>query len=517
MFSVGGGNLEKNISPNLVTALQYAQAVGAKILGVVGRDGGYTAKVADACVLVPTVNPRHITPHTEAFQAVVWHLLVSHPELKASADEMGIGDGVTAVRAVFLDRDGVLNRAIVRDGKPYPPASLAETGNPAGRAARRWQRLKHGRVPADRGHQPARCRARNADAAKTVEEINARICATRCRSTNSWSAITTTRTAATAASRSPGCCWRRRDASASICAQLHGRRPLARYRGRTARRLPDRIHRSRLSTKRSPETSDRLCRSLAGSKRRNCIREGDANMTSVQDLKVKIFADGADKAGMLEMYANPFIKGFTTNPTLMRKAGITDYRAFCPTTSCSSSPTGRFPSRSSPTISTKWSARRGRSPAGARTSTSRFRSPTRGAKPRYDLVRDGSRTRGQAQRDRDDDARPGARRGRRARPAARRPTSRFSPAASPTPAATRSRSWPRRSRLLHVAPATELIWASPRELLNIFQADAIGCHIITVTNDILKKLKLVGNDLDDYSLDTVKMFYDDARSAGFKL
>ena len=83
-FSVGGGNLEKNISPNLVEAVQYAKTVGAKVMGVIGRDGGYTAQVADACVIVPTVNPDNITPHSEAFQAVVWHLLVSHPKLKAN-------------------------------------------------------------------------------------------------------------------------------------------------------------------------------------------------------------------------------------------------------------------------------------------------------------------------------------------------------------------------------------------------------------------------------------------------
>jgi len=84
VFSVGGGNLEKNISPNLVAALQYGRGVGAQIVGIVGRDGGYTAQVADACIIVPTVNPQTITPHTEAFQAVVWHLLVSHPALKAA-------------------------------------------------------------------------------------------------------------------------------------------------------------------------------------------------------------------------------------------------------------------------------------------------------------------------------------------------------------------------------------------------------------------------------------------------
>jgi len=84
IFSVGGGNLEKNISPNLVEAIKLAKSVGAKVTGVVGRDGGYTAKAADACVIVPTVNPETITPHSEAFQAVVWHLLVSHPKLKAN-------------------------------------------------------------------------------------------------------------------------------------------------------------------------------------------------------------------------------------------------------------------------------------------------------------------------------------------------------------------------------------------------------------------------------------------------
>ena len=82
IFSVGGGNLEKNVSPNLVSAIQLAQQVGASVVGVVGRDGGYTAKAATACVIVPTVNPEHVTPHSEAFQAVVWHLFVSHPKLK---------------------------------------------------------------------------------------------------------------------------------------------------------------------------------------------------------------------------------------------------------------------------------------------------------------------------------------------------------------------------------------------------------------------------------------------------
>jgi D-sedoheptulose 7-phosphate isomerase len=84
VFSVGGGNLEKQVSPNLVSALQYAKSIGASIGGVIGRPDGYTAKVADACVIVPAVNPARVTPHAEAFQAVVWHLLVSHPALKVA-------------------------------------------------------------------------------------------------------------------------------------------------------------------------------------------------------------------------------------------------------------------------------------------------------------------------------------------------------------------------------------------------------------------------------------------------
>ena len=88
VFSVGGGNLEKNISPNLVEALKYGKLIGCKLVGIVGRDGGYTSKVADVCVIIPTVNEKTITPHTEAFQAVVWHLIVSHPKLKLNETKL---------------------------------------------------------------------------------------------------------------------------------------------------------------------------------------------------------------------------------------------------------------------------------------------------------------------------------------------------------------------------------------------------------------------------------------------
>jgi D-sedoheptulose 7-phosphate isomerase len=125
VFSVGGGSLDRNVSPNIVAALNFARSVSASILGIVGRDGGYTARVAEACVIVPTVHPDRITPHSEAFQAIVWHLLVSHPALQQSATKWESMSSQQLRRAVFLDRDGVLNEAVVREGKPYPPVDAA--------------------------------------------------------------------------------------------------------------------------------------------------------------------------------------------------------------------------------------------------------------------------------------------------------------------------------------------------------------------------------------------------------
>ena len=123
VLSVGGGSLEKNVSPNLVTALQYAQEVGTPVIGIVGKDGGYTARVAAACAIVPTVNPDHITPHSEAFQAVVWHLLVSHPRLKAKADEVGVGQ-MSEGRSAASGLPGPRRRAQPRR-RPRGPALSA--------------------------------------------------------------------------------------------------------------------------------------------------------------------------------------------------------------------------------------------------------------------------------------------------------------------------------------------------------------------------------------------------------
>jgi D-sedoheptulose 7-phosphate isomerase len=99
IFSVGGGDAERNISANLVSALRYAEEVGAGICGIVGRDGGFTARVADACVIIPTVNPETVTPHTESFQALLWHMLVSHPKLRAREMKWESAEAVTIRRA----------------------------------------------------------------------------------------------------------------------------------------------------------------------------------------------------------------------------------------------------------------------------------------------------------------------------------------------------------------------------------------------------------------------------------
>jgi len=116
ILSVGGGDAEKGVSPNLVKAVQYAKNVGSRVVGIVGRDGGYTAKEADACVIVPMVNPSHVTPHSEAWQAIVWHLLVSHPLLK----QMQTKWESMPYRAVFFDRDGTLTV------DPHPPKSIED-------------------------------------------------------------------------------------------------------------------------------------------------------------------------------------------------------------------------------------------------------------------------------------------------------------------------------------------------------------------------------------------------------
>jgi transaldolase len=238
-------------------------------------------------------------------------------------------------------------------------------------------------------------------------------------------------------------------------------------------------------------------------------------MKTVNDLNVAIFADGAERAGMLEMYAKPYIKGFTTNPTLMRKAGVSDYEKFAreilreiPDRPISFEVfADDFPemARQARKIATWGKNIRVKIPISntrRESSVPLCERLTQEGIPLnvtalftleqvqgvVDAVKGGAPTYVSVFAGRIADT-----------------------GVDPVPLMAEA------VRRLGGAPNTELIWASPRELLNIFQADAIGCHIITVTNDILQKLSLVGKDLGDYSLETVKMFYSDGRAAGFVL
>ena len=238
-------------------------------------------------------------------------------------------------------------------------------------------------------------------------------------------------------------------------------------------------------------------------------------MKKVEDLKVQIFADGADKAGMLEMYAKPYIKGLTTNPTLMKKAGITDYRAFCKDilTHIKDKPLS-FEVFSDDFVEMERQAME----IASWGDNVYVKIPVTNTKKEacYALVK-----------------KLGAQKVKMNVTAimtmvqVRDVVAALNPSVpsyvsvfagriadtgrDPVPMMAAA------VEILKVAPAAELIWASPRELLNIFQADEVGCQVITVTNDILKKLSLVGYDLDNYSLDTVKMFHNDALTAGFQL
>jgi transaldolase len=238
-------------------------------------------------------------------------------------------------------------------------------------------------------------------------------------------------------------------------------------------------------------------------------------MKAVDQLRVKIFADGADLAGMEELYRQPFVKGFTTNPTLMRKVGITDYRAFAKQV------LRVIPDRpiSFEVFSDEFAEmdRQAREIA-SWGDTVYVKIPVTNTRRESacELIRCLSRAGVKVNvtallslaqvRDVVAAVAAGA-------PscisvfAGRIADTGYDPV--PLMAAA--------VEMLRLAPAAELIWASPRELLNIFQADAVGCHIITVTHDVLKKLPLVGRDLEEYSLDTVKMFYNDAAHAGFAL
>lgn len=238
-------------------------------------------------------------------------------------------------------------------------------------------------------------------------------------------------------------------------------------------------------------------------------------MKKVEDLKVQIFADGADKAGMLEMYAKPYIKGLTTNPTLMKKAGITDYRAFCKDilTHIKDKPL------SFEVFSDDFAEMERQAMEIASWGDNVYvKIPVTNTKQEicYALVQ----KLGQQKVKMNVTAIMTMTQVRDVVAALNPTVPSYVSVFAGRIADTGRDPVPMMAaavEMLKIAPAAELIWASPRELLNIFQADEVGCQVITVTNDILKKLSLVGYDLDTYSLDTVKMFYNDAVAAGFKL
>jgi transaldolase len=238
-------------------------------------------------------------------------------------------------------------------------------------------------------------------------------------------------------------------------------------------------------------------------------------MKKVEELKVKIFADGADKTGMLEMYEKPFVKGLTTNPTLMKKAGITDYRAFCKDilTSIKDKPLSfevfsddfSEMERQALEIASWGDNVYVKIPITNTRKEVCYGLVNKLANQKVKLNVTALMTLDQVRNvveslDPNIPSYVSIFAGRIA-----------DTGCDPVPLMKAA------VEILKEAPAAELIWASPRELLNIFQADEIGCHVITVTNDIIKKLSLVGYDLNEYSLDTVKMFYADAVAAGYEL
>jgi transaldolase len=240
-----------------------------------------------------------------------------------------------------------------------------------------------------------------------------------------------------------------------------------------------------------------------------------SNDMKLSDLRVKIFADGADVKGMVEMYAKPYVRGFTTNPTLMRKAGVTDYRAFAREV------LSAIPDRpiSFEVFSDDFGEmeRQAREIAswGANVNVKIPVTNTQG-EPSYKLI--GALARAGIQLNvtavftleqvRDVVAHLDPRTPALVSVFAGRiaDTGR-----DPMPLMAAAQA------LVHTLPRAELIWASPRELLNVFHADAVGCDIITVTNDVLAKLSNVGKDLAQFSLETVQMFHTDAAKAGFTL
>jgi transaldolase len=422
-----------------------------------------------------------------------------------------------ALRAVFLDRDGVLNEAIRRHGKPHPPADLDQLRILPGVPSAVARLREAGFLTIVVTNQPDV--ARGAQTREQVEAINGairaqvpvdeiRVCYhdddARCDCRKPGPALIVE------AARQHGV-----DLTASFMVGDRWRDVEAGRRAGCRTVFIDYDYEER----RPMPPADVNVRSLSEAVEWILSRPQPAprpeRLVRPQDLRIKLFADGADKAGMLEMYKNPLIKGFTTNPTLMRKAGITDYVAFAKEI------VGVIRDRhiSFEVFSDDFDEmeRQARTIAGwgasvyvkiPVTNTKREsalpligRLASAGVKLNVTAVMTLAQVRDLCL------------------VLAGGPPSVISVFAGRV-ADTGRDPMPLMAacvELTRLASNIELLWASPRELLNIFQADAVGCDIITATNDILKKLELHGKDLSDFSLETVKMFRDDAVKAGFTL
>ena len=435
--------------------------------------------------------------------------------------------------AVFLDRDGVLNRTIVRGDTPHPPSALAEVEIPAG-VGEALDRLRGRGLPlivvtnqpdVARGSQTRdRVEAINQfltrelrlDAVYTCYHDNADACA--CRKPKPGMILRAAEEHQIDLSRSfmVGDRWGDVAAGAAAgCETILLNMPYSQcHRCSPDHVVADLTEAAEIILRRLDE--DRaLGRPVPQPPSARENPEPLSMTPDVRKLRIKIFADGADRKGMLEMAREPRIAGLTTNPTLMRKAGVTDYRTFArdvlsairdkpisfevfcddfpemerqareiaswgenvyvkiPVTNCKGEPASALIRRLA-----KAGVKQNVTALMTLAQVREISAALAGGPPSCISVFAGR----VADTGRD-----------------------------PLPLMTAALD------LMKSHPTQELIWASPRELLNIFQADAIGCHIITVTHDVLKKLDLVGKDLGEYSLDTVKMFHDDAKAAGFTL
>ena len=419
-----------------------------------------------------------------------------------------------STKAIFLDRDGVLNEALVRDGKPFSPMTVAEVVVPPDVPGALSRFRQNGFRLIMVTNQPNI--ARGSQSRESVYAINRYLA----------DILQLQATEVCEHDEADHCDCRKPKPGMLLRAAERDRIALAesfmigdRWRDIEAGRragcrsiLIGNGYGEKLQS-----TPDAVVATLGDAAdwilAQTCQRKN--NMKTLDQLKVRIFADGADKKGMLEVYRNPHIRGFTTNPTLMRKAGVADYEAFArdilsviPDRSISFevfaddfdemerqarriAPWGKLVSVKIPITNTKRESsiplvRKLSQDGIALNVTAMF--TLQQVQDVVDAVKGGAPCFVSVFAGRIADT------GR-----------------DPVPLMAEA------VKRLKEAPNTELIWASPRELLNIFQADDIGCHVITVTNDILKKLSLTGKDMDDYSLETVKMFYDDGQAAKYTL